>query len=329
MKLYYNKNSRDPIYYAQQSIRQGEKTTTRNIKRIGKHSELLKISDDPLEYAKSVIKEMNEEYRVGMAEFTQTFNLNDAADDTDAAASPSTAANIGYMFLQYIMKDLCLKDFFREKIKDSNVASDCYNINRFLVYSRILNSCSGSGNSKNPNNFYEQPVFNYQQILKYMDLLGENSGDYLVWLHNKSNNIVKRNTAANPEDPAKDILEISGKRCKTEECFRMIKSVSAARPVFHMPENQTRAHILICYTALLVYRLLNAELDNQGTHFKVKDVVGTLNNLNITNDSDMLHKSIFRQGDVLRALIRLTLLPLNKRYYRTKDLNSVIRNLLT
>ena len=33
-------------------IRNGKKTTTKNIARIGKHSELLKITNDPLTYAK-------------------------------------------------------------------------------------------------------------------------------------------------------------------------------------------------------------------------------------------------------------------------------------
>jgi hypothetical protein len=52
MKLYYDKRAKDPIYYVQQGYRNGKKTTTRNIAVIGKHSELLKISDDPLAYAR-------------------------------------------------------------------------------------------------------------------------------------------------------------------------------------------------------------------------------------------------------------------------------------
>ena len=47
MKLYYDKRLADPTYYAQQGIRIGKKTTTRNVKKFGKHSELLKITDDP------------------------------------------------------------------------------------------------------------------------------------------------------------------------------------------------------------------------------------------------------------------------------------------
>ena len=62
MKLFYNKNSKDPIYYAQVGIRNGKKVTTRNVKRFGKHSELLEITDDPLSYVKEEIRKMNEEY---------------------------------------------------------------------------------------------------------------------------------------------------------------------------------------------------------------------------------------------------------------------------
>lgn len=56
MKLFYNKNSKDPIYYAQLGIRNGKKVTTKNVKRFGKHSELLKITDDPLAYVKEEIR---------------------------------------------------------------------------------------------------------------------------------------------------------------------------------------------------------------------------------------------------------------------------------
>ena len=49
MKLYYDKRLKDPTYYIQQGFRNGKKTTTKKIKRLGKHSELLLITNDPLE----------------------------------------------------------------------------------------------------------------------------------------------------------------------------------------------------------------------------------------------------------------------------------------
>ena len=51
MKLNYDRKSKDPTYFIQQGIRNGKKVTTKNVKRIGKHSELLAITDDPLAYA--------------------------------------------------------------------------------------------------------------------------------------------------------------------------------------------------------------------------------------------------------------------------------------
>ena len=55
MKLNYDRKSKDPTYFIQVGIRNGKKVTTKNIERIGKHSELLKITDDPLEYAKQML----------------------------------------------------------------------------------------------------------------------------------------------------------------------------------------------------------------------------------------------------------------------------------
>ena len=77
MKLYYDKRLKDPTYYIQQGFRNGKKTTTKNIKRLGKHSELLLITDNPLEYAKNEVKKMNEEYRSGRSEFIVTMDFNE------------------------------------------------------------------------------------------------------------------------------------------------------------------------------------------------------------------------------------------------------------
>ena len=51
MKLWYDKRAKDPIYYIQHGVRNGKKVTSKNVKRVGKHSELLKITDDVLSAA--------------------------------------------------------------------------------------------------------------------------------------------------------------------------------------------------------------------------------------------------------------------------------------
>ena len=60
MKLWYGRKSKDPTYFAQIGIRNGKKTT-KNIARIGKHLELLKIINAPLSYAKEQVAKYNEE----------------------------------------------------------------------------------------------------------------------------------------------------------------------------------------------------------------------------------------------------------------------------
>ena len=195
MKLFYNKNSKDPIYYAQQGIRNGTKTTTRNVRKFGKHSELLKITDDPLAYVKEELRKMNEEYRVGKVDFAISADFNERVKHSSDTASSSNWLNIGYFFLQAFLGKLRLQDFFREKTDGRRITFDCYTIHRFLTYARILDPLSKYAIWHKLDSYYEKPGFDYQHILRFMDLLEENYDDYLAWLYRQSNTIAKRDTS--------------------------------------------------------------------------------------------------------------------------------------
>ena len=196
MKLNYDKNSKDPIYYIQVGIRNGKKTTTKNVARIGKHSELLKITDDPLAYAKEKVKLFNEE-----AEKNKTLplelriNFSERIKATDAVASSSTRLNIGYLFLQQLYHELELGSFFMEITADSKITFDPNLVNRFLTFSRILDPDSKLATHQHLRNYYEQPEFEYVHILRTMDLLQEHYDEYISHLFEKSCNIVKRDTS--------------------------------------------------------------------------------------------------------------------------------------
>ena len=62
------------------------------------------------------------------------------------------------------------------------------------------------------------------------------------------------------EDNPKDIIEIYFQRYKIEDCFRVLKTNLDARFVYHRLDNRIVAHFMICYTALLIYRLLEKQL---------------------------------------------------------------------
>lgn len=196
MKLNYDKKSKDPTYFIQLGVRNGKKTTTKNIARIGKHSELLKITDDPLAYAKEQVKKYNEEYK---KENKVSLDLKvDFAEKIKAAGetvSKSTALNIGYFFLQQIYHELEINSFFKGVTADTKTGFDPNLVNRFMTYSRILNPDSKLGTHQNLSRYYERPDFDYVHILRTMDIMQEHYDEYISHLFEKSCNIVKRDTS--------------------------------------------------------------------------------------------------------------------------------------
>lgn len=85
---------------------------------------------------------MNEEYRIGRVTYSLTADFNERVRYSDNEAPSSTWVNIGYFFLQYIIKDLKLNEFFRQKTSDRKATFDCYTVSRFLTYARILDHAS-------------------------------------------------------------------------------------------------------------------------------------------------------------------------------------------
>lgn len=609
MKLYYDKRLKDPTYYIQQGFRNGKKTTTKNIKRLGKHSELLLITDNPLEYAKNEVKKMNEEYRSGRSEFIVTMDFNERIPSTDSPCSNFTSLNIGYLYLKDIYAKLNLSDFFKSVSSDRKITYDCNKICQFLTYARILDPASKYGTYDKLDTYYEKPQVEYQHMIRFLDILDRNSDKYLKHLFDNSENIVKRDTsvmyydctnyffetekpdeeivdevtgeiilglrqfgiskenktspivemglimdsrgipismcihpgntneqltavplekevikmtgnkkfiycadaglgsynirkfndmggrayivtqsvkklgqeikdivfndsnyrllsnddaitlkemrtfnkkgannlslyndfaykvipantamdtglyeekvykngrtkkvkakgtlhqfiivtfsrkmmeyqrtirerqlerakkllrlkdpekikkgpndirrflkntssdtanyvldmdkiheeekydgfyavATNLDDSAKDILAVAQNRYKIEDCFRIMKTNFDARPVFLRKPERIRAHFLICYTALLIYRLMECKLDDNLTHVTTSNLIKTLRNMNVVNMDDMYYKSIYSGSQTLDALERCFELQLNRKYYRPSDLNKIVK----
>lgn len=609
MKLYYDKRLKDPTYYIQQGFRNGKKTTTKNIKRLGKHSELLLITDNPLEYAKNEVKKINEEYRSGRSEFIVTMDFNERIPSTDSPCSNSTSLNIGYLYLKDIYAKLNPSDFFKSVSSDRKITYDCNKICQFLTYARILDPASKYGTYDKLDTYYEKPQVEYQHMIRFLDILDRNSDQYLKHLFDNSENIVKRDTsvmyydctnyffetekpdeeivdevtgeiilgprqfgiskenktspivemglimdrrgipismcihpgntneqltavplekevikmtgnkkfiycadaglgsynirkfndmggrayivtqsvkklgqeikdivfndsnyrllsnddaitlkemrtfnkkdannlslyndfaykvipantamdtglyeekvykngrtkkvkakgtlhqyiivtfsrkmmeyqrtirerqlerakkllrlkdpekikkgpndirrflkntssdtanyvldmdkiheeekydgfyavATNLDDSAKDILAVAQNRYKIEDCFRIMKTNFDARPVFLRKPERIRAHFLICYTALLIYRLMECKLDDNLTHVTTSNLIKTLRNMNVVNMDDMYYKSIYSGSQALDALERCFELQLNRKYYRPSDLNKIVK----
>lgn len=79
------------------------------------------------------------------------------------------------------------------------------------------------------------------------------------------------------DDEVGDILKVSEGRWRIEECFRIMKTDFSARPVYLREENRIRAHFLICFLALTIYRYLKKKLDSKYT---CEELLNTLKAMN-------------------------------------------------
>ena len=196
MKIWYDRKSKDPSYFVQQGIRNGKKVTTKNIFKIGKHSELLAQGHaDPLAYAKEVVEEYNKKMKSENVDLEITIDFNKKLIPSDNVSSKSSLLNIGYFFLQDIYSKLNLKDFIKNITKDKKITYNLNDITRFLTFDRILNPRSKLAAVNNLDFFYEKPSFSHQNVLRGMDILADNYDSYLQHLFENSNTIVKRDTS--------------------------------------------------------------------------------------------------------------------------------------
>ena len=79
------------------------------------------------------------------------------------------------------------------------------------------------------------------------------------------------------DDDVKDILKVSEGRWEIEECFRIMKTDFEARPVFLQDEVRIKAHFLICFLSLVIYRYLEKSLGNIYTCETILDKLKTMN----------------------------------------------------
>ena len=78
------------------------------------------------------------------------------------------------------------------------------------------------------------------------------------------------------DDDVKDILKVSEGRWQIEECFRIMKTDFSARPVYIRRDDRIKAHFLICFLGLLIYRLLEKQLGDKYTCEEILNKLKTI-----------------------------------------------------
>lgn len=80
------------------------------------------------------------------------------------------------------------------------------------------------------------------------------------------------------EGSVEEIIKINKRRWRIEECFRIMKTEFDARPVYLQREDRSKAHFLICFLSLLIYRLLEIKLNKEYT---AEEIIQTLREMNV------------------------------------------------
>ena len=99
----------------------------------------------------------------------------------------------------------------------------------------------------------------------------------------------------NLEDDVQDIIKINHKRWEIEESFRIMKTEFNARPVFHSNEEAIKAHFLICFLALTIYRYLEKKLDEKYT---VGEIIDTLKDMNLKKENEYAYSPNYIRTDL-------------------------------
>ena len=101
------------------------------------------------------------------------------------------------------------------------------------------------------------------------------------------------------DDEVGDILKVSEGRWKIEECFRIMKTDFSARPVYLREENRIKAHFLICFLALIVYRYLEKKLDS---NYTCEELLDTLKAMNFAGIQEQGFIPLYKREKITDAL---------------------------
>ncbi len=98
------------------------------------------------------------------------------------------------------------------------------------------------------------------------------------------------------DDKVGDILKVSESRWQIEECFRIMKTDFSARPVYLQDENRIKAHFLICFLALTIYRFLEKKLNSKYT---CEELLGALKAMNFAEIQEQGSVPLYKNGKTI------------------------------
>ncbi len=96
------------------------------------------------------------------------------------------------------------------------------------------------------------------------------------------------------------IIRSNKQRWEIEESFQIMKSELRTRPMYVSREDSINGHLLTCFMALMVYRLLEKKYLNE--QYTCEEVLSTLRDLNITYLNGTNYIPSFTRTEIVDAL---------------------------
>lgn len=124
-------------------------------------------------------------------------------------------------------------------------------------------------------------------------------------------------------DDAQVILAANHQRWEIEESFQIMKSELEARPIYVSREESIKGHLLICFMALLVYRILEQYLNSTYTCYEIFD---TLREMNVIQKQGDYYFPCFKRTDLTDLLIEIFGYKVDREILILTDLKKFSRN---
>ena len=156
----------DAILYYAVSIRKGKKTTSKNVRRIGRLSELKKEYTDPIAHFRAEAKRLTDE---GRSESSFEIPANLMLDPMK-----KRRVMLGYIFPQSVYYSLGLDMVMRGIRNESKVTYDFNRIMRDLIIGRVLSPLSKSSTYEKAFSFPEPPDYDLQHVYRSLSLMAKN-----------------------------------------------------------------------------------------------------------------------------------------------------------
>ena len=155
----------DAILYYAVSIRKGKKTTSKNVRRIGRLSELKKEYTDPIAHFRAEAKRLTDE---GRSESSFEIPANLMLDPMK-----KRRVMLGYIFPQSVYYSLGLDMVMRGIRNESKATYDFNRIMRDLIIGRVLSPLSKSSTYEKAFSFTEPPDYDLQHVYRSLSLMAK------------------------------------------------------------------------------------------------------------------------------------------------------------